>query len=213
MNNFKRFLLFCGTFVALSFFAFTSTKYISTLAEEENGITETIVEEETEEITEEEQTNEEVSLSQEISQTCKDCIEYTKQLLSQPLVIGGVSTTVGALAVMIISKAIGGAKSKKVKELLEQINELKDQAKENITKKDYNALASQSDTLKSVLNELVSTCKNTKVKEQCQNLLKELEPIKEEATTFVKEETEKVATDTKAKAEEIAPKIIDILNN
>lgn len=149
------------------------------------------------------------SVLQDISQTAYDCIKVIESFFSQPLVIAGVSTTVGALAIFIISKAFGGkGGKKKIEELLKKLAEIGENIKNCVSIKDHNELAKQKDLLVDIFKELLPTIKNIKVKEKCVELLKQLEPVKEEVVEFTKQEHQDVVDESKKVVNEIA----DILN-
>lgn len=154
---------------------------------------------------------EEPSWSESITQTCKDSIEFMKQLFSQPLVIAGVSTTVGALALLIISKAIGGVNRKKLESVKKELIQLKSKIEESVSKKDYNELVSEKDELVQILEKFATTIKNVKLRNELKERLVELEPIKEQVVEFVKEEHEVVKSDTKQEVEVVKNDIVDIL--
>lgn len=139
----------------------------------------------------------------EISQICKDCIEFMKNLFSQPLVIGGVSTTIGALAILIISKAIGGISKKKLKDLTSQLLELKGKLEDSVSSKDYNKLAEEVKMLVDLCKEYVPTIKNINVRAECEKLLVELEPVIEE--------TKEEIAEIKDKGEKLGSEVLDIL--
>lgn len=151
------------------------------------------------------------SLTDEITQTCKDCIVFIKEFLSQPLVIGGVATTVGALALLIISKAISGISRKKILGVKNELEELKTKIADSVSKNDFNSLLKQKDELIEILEKVIPTIKNIKVKNECLKLLEELKPIQEEVINFVEEEKEKVIEDTKVETEKVSNDIADIL--
>lgn len=165
----------------------------------------------TSEVVPTEETQQENSISEEITQTCKDCIVFIKEFLSQPLVIGGVSTTIGALAILIVSKAIGGISKKKLKETNDKVSLLLSEMGDCIKTKDFEKMEQKCNMLVELSKEQVATIKNIKVKENCEKLLVELEPVKEKAVEFAKKETKVVVEDTKPVAKEITNDIADIL--
>lgn len=145
----------------------------------------------------------------DISQVAKDVIAVITNFLSQPLVIGGISTTVGALAIFIVSKAIGGVSKRKLNNYLKDLEDIRLKVEDSVNKKDYEELVAQRDRFIAILKEIEPTIKNVKVRENCEKLLKELEPVKVELEQFVETEKVEVVEETK----KIANDIDEILNN
>ena len=111
---------------------------------------------------------------QVISNTAKDVIEVIKTIFNQPIVIGGVSTTLGVLVVFIFGKLFGNYLSKrnnkydkKIAELLKQIG---------ISEQAIETLKGELDKLEPIIKEIIANTKNIKVKEK---LLEMYEPKKE----------------------------------
>lgn len=153
----------------------------------------------------------EQSITEEITQTCKDCITFMKELLSQPLVIGGVSTTIGALAILIITKAIGGVNKKKLEGLFKELADLKSRVEDSVSKKDFNSLVSEKDELIAILEKIAPTIKNIKLKNECMALLEELKPVHDQVKEFAIEEKDKVVEDAKEEVKVVSNEIADIL--
>lgn len=135
-------------------------------------------------------------------------------VLNQPIVIGGVSVTVGALVLWAISKLISSAKTKKIKDLIKSINEYRKQMSNSVSKQDYNTVVQAYNNLLPVLKELGTNVKNINVKENVNQLLLECKPIALDCKDFAKEELDKVVEDTKAFTKEEIGKssIANILN-
>lgn len=161
-----------------------------------------------------EETEEEIEkgVIAEISQVCKDCIAFMKELCSMPIFIGGVSTTIGALAIAIISKALGGLSKKKVKEILKKYEELCDKLANCVSKEELEKVLKDNKALVSSLKELAPTIKNANVRKNIEETLKECEPIKEDLVKFVNEETKLVVEDTKNVSTKASNSVLDILN-
>lgn len=174
----KKLFLLLGLCAFGTGIAFSGVKqYQPTYAEDEPQETEVVEEEQDDEELEPINVDEEVS---KLSQTAKDVIEVIKTIASQPIVIGGVSTTLGALLIFVIGKVVGNAWAKrtskeeqKIKELLEQIGVQSDFIDE---------LKEEYEKLKAVLEEQIKNTKNIKVKEKLESMLNEHKELLVEET-------------------------------
>lgn len=181
---------------------------------EESETTEVLTEEESEEIIEDEVSEEvveEPTFYETLSQTAKDCIGVVKEVLNQPIVVAGVSTTLGAIVLLVISKLIGAITSKKEKEkvvsIVKGLESLLDRKDLSI-----NELKSELGAFIQVIRLLVNNLKNVNVKNECLALLEKLDPIKESAKTFVESEKDLVVKDTKEEIRKDTETLLDILN-
>lgn len=149
-----------------------------------------------------------VSFFDDISQTAKDTIAVVKSVLAQPVVIGGVTMSLGSLVLYLLGKVIDKLTNKKVgKESIEKMQKL------------YSVIANQQSTIEeqkdaykqlySVVELLANNVKNANVKENLLKLLDECKPVVEENT---KELVEKVSEETKQAVLETANEVLDILN-
>lgn len=129
------------------------------------------------------------SIYDEISQTATDFIVATKEILSQPIVVGGISTTLGAIILFLFSRLFSTLSTSRIKALGVKIETLKSQIDESVSKKQYTEVAKQVIELKDVLAILIEGTKNAKIKEKAQSLLLEIKPILEEAKEMVEKET------------------------
>lgn len=145
------------------------------------------------------------SVYDNISQTAKDTIVVIKEVLNQPIVIGGVSVTLGAILLFAFSKVFSSIGTKRVKALAKQLEELTNQA---LTKKDINELELTSGKIVEIVTELANSTRNVNVKAKCLALLDELKPIVEEDKKFVEEKVE----ETKVQLNDNAKQIIEIVN-
>lgn len=106
-----------------------------------------------------------------ISQTAQDTIAVVTAFLNQPIVIAGVSTTVGALLLLVIGKLLGNVTTKKIKQLSSE--------KENLSNKIVeqqaiiNDLVNTTKLLQEIVNEVVNNIKNGSVKKNCLALLEQ----------------------------------------
>lgn len=151
----------------------SNVQYLRASAEEE--IVEEIVENEP-------------TLTETISQTAQDVIAVIKETLSQPIVIGGVSVSLGTLVLWVITKALGNSKGQ-VKDLTGQIKDILEKSKEYVSLKDFNSLIAQKEQIIAILNELLPTIKNIKAKENIEKMLIELgETVIEKISTDIEKE-------------------------
>lgn len=159
----------------------------------------------TSETTPQEQEPTKPSVYDSISQTAKDTIVVIKEVLNQPIVIGGVSVTLGAILLFVFSKVFSSFGTKRVKALAKQLEELTNQA---LTKKDISELELTSGKIVEIVTELANSTRNVNVKAKCLALLDELKPIVEEDKKFVEEKVE----ETKVQLNDNAKQIIEIVN-
>ena len=103
-----------------------------------------------------------------LSQTAKDVIEVIKTIFNQPIVIGGVSITLGALLVWVLGKVFTTMLSKrnskydqKIADLLEQIG---------VSKELLDTLKQEYENMQPVIKEMIENTKNIKVKERLEEL-------------------------------------------
>ena len=203
----KKLFIALGLFVSIGFIFGTSTQksFLNVHAEEEPVVE--VVEEPSEEepviIDEEEQ-----SIGQEISQVAKDIIAVMKDFFERPVVIAGISTTIGALALFIIGKAIGGISKKKLNDILAQLKGIKDSIDKKVEQKDYEGLKGEISGYYDILAELVSVCKNEKVKKDLQEKLEALKDVKQEVIEFAEEKVEEI----KEESNEVGKKVNEIIS-
>lgn len=184
----------------------------SEIVSEEETTSEEIVSEETSE-TSEETPKEEDGFFDKLSQGAKDFLIVAKEILNQPIVIGGVSVSLGAIVIFVVGKLFSVLGKKKVNELANQVGELFEKMTESASKQDYNELAKQTQELVEVCKVLVDGTRNVKVKEKANALLtKEFQPVIEDNKQFVIEEGKKVVEDSKAQLNKTAQDIVGIVN-
>lgn len=184
----------------------------SEIVSEEETTSEEIVSEETSE-TSEEVVAEEDGFFDKLSQGAKDFLIVAKEILNQPIVIGGVSVSLGAIVIFVVGRLFSALGKKKVNELADQVGDLFEKMKESASKKDYNELAKQTQELVEVCKVLVDGTRNVKVKEKANALLKkEFQPVIEDNKQFVIDETKKVVEDSKDQLNKTAQDIVGIVN-
>lgn len=218
MKKLKLFAFF-GLALSLLFASGLSNKPIRQVRAEEITDSSEVVDEPTdseivvesfEEPCEIEEKEDDPSVFEEISQTAKDTIAVVKEFLSQPIVIGGITTTLGAIILSIISKLLGNAKKGEITDLGKKITNLANElAKEKkVTKETLDKFVTMYD----LLVVMKDSIKNIELKENAEKLLNELKPVKEHAETYVKEESKLVVSDTKQEINADAKSVLDILN-
>lgn len=139
--------------------------------------------------------------------------ETIKEVLNQPLVIGGVSITLGTIILFVISKIVGLARTKKIKELTTSIKNYASKMSNCVDIKDYNELVSNYNALLPVLQALSEQVKNVGIKENVKQLLLEFKPIAIKGKDFAIEEHDKVVKDTKEFVKNESSELLDILNS
>lgn len=187
------------------------------IEEKEDELVEELEEEPSEEIIDEQEEqieDEDKGLIETVKSEVEEMKDLILSVLNQPLVIGGVSITLGALVVFVLSKLIGALKTKKIKELVGTIKDYSSKLSSCVSKKDYNELVGSYNALLGVVKELGAQVKNVNVKENVNQLLIECKPIALDCKEFAVEEFSKVKEDTKAFVKEEVGKtsIADILN-
>ena len=112
-----------------------------------------------------------------ISDNARDVIEVIKTVFNQPIVIGGVSVSLGTLVLFIFGKIItnlldkrNSKYDKKIKELLAQIG---------VSEQAIDTLKGEIDKLLKVIREMIENTKNLKVKEKLLELYNEKKEIVE----------------------------------
>ena len=112
-----------------------------------------------------------------ISDNARDVIEVIKTVFNQPIVIGGVSVSLGTLVLFIFGKIItnlldkrNSKYDKKIKELLAQIG---------VSEQAIDTLKGEIDKLLKVIQEMIENTKNLKVKEKLLELYNEKKEIVE----------------------------------
>ena len=117
-----------------------------------------------------------------LSQVAKDTIAVIKEFFSQPLVIGGVSTTLGAVVLWVIAKLFGTYLHKRDTKYDKKIEELL--GKIGVDGELIKTLEEEYDKLLVVVQEIIENTKNVKVKKHLETLLNE---SKESVETKVEE--------------------------
>ena len=178
---------------AMSFCAFLggakTRSYQPMLAEQESSQTMSSSEQSSSE-TSQEHIDVDKETKEIISNTAKDVIEVIKIIFNQPIVIGGVSTTLGVLVLFVIGKIFGNYLSKrntkydkKIKELFEQIG---------IDSEAIKMLLEQANIDRKVILEMIENTKNIKVKEKLLEMYNSKKEPVEQVIELDKEQLETI---------------------
>lgn len=159
-----------------------------------------------------EEENDNKSFFDELSQGAKDFMIVAKEILNQPIVIGGVSVTLGAVVIFVVGKLFSALGKKKLIDLGNQVEELINKMGDSVSKQDYNALAKQTEELVEVCKLLADGTKNIKIKEKAQALLLELQPVIDDNKEFAIKEVEQVKEDSVEQLNKTAKDIVEIVN-
>ena len=148
--------------------------------------------------------DEEVS---KISQQAKDFIECVKAICSQPIVIGGVSTTLGALVLFVIGRIFGAYLGSKNKKYEQKIAQLEKKIVELLNKVGIDEQVIEY--LKGLIKELIDNTKNIQLREQLEERFKQLENIGKETNEKAKE----IVEETVKEIEQISKEVIEEVDN
>lgn len=156
--------------------------------------------------------DEEVS---KISQGARDFIECVRAILNQPIVIGGVSFTLGTLLLFVIGKVFGNYLSKRANKWDIQLDKITNKLEELLAQVGINAEIIEY--LKGIVKEIIDNTKNIQVKEKLELKYKQLENIGNEETEKAKEIVNEIvgelkgrAADTKVEVDETQQKVKDL---
>ena len=145
-----------------------------------------------------------------LSQTAKDTIEVIKTFFSQPIVIGGVSTTLGTIVLYVIAKLFGHALHKRDDKYDKKIAELL--GKIGVNEEALKDLFESYDKLREALEEIIANTKNVKVKAKLEKILEDTkesaEKVVEETITQGKVVNENLV-ETKIESEDEIKKILE----
>ena len=212
----KKIIVALGLCLSIGLFsgATLNRGYVQVRAEDESSeiISEETTSEETSESAEETITEEDSGFFDKLSQGAKDFLIVAKEILNQPIVIGGVSVSLGAIVIFVVGKLFSALGKKKVNELANRVDELFGKMTESVNKKDYNELAKQTEELVEICKVLANGTRNVKVKEQALALLEDFKPVIEDNKEFAIEETKKVVEDSKVQLDKTAQDIVGIVN-
>lgn len=140
---------------------------------------------------------------QVVSDTANDIIQVIKTIFNQPIIIGGVSVTLGALILFVFGKVFttllakrNSKYDKKIQELLEQIG---------IDKETIIYLKGELDKLEPIIKEMIESTKNIQIKTKLLEMYNEnKEIIEKQAQEYV----EKVEKNTNYTTQETIEKLL-----
>ena len=116
---------------------------------------------------------------QDLSTTAKDTIAVIKTFLNQPIVVCGVSMTIGSLIVWVFGKVLLGYLGKRSTKYDEEISKLL--TKLGVEEEQIKTIIEQYKNLEEVISYLIENTKNEKVKAKALEMMKPYnERIKEE---------------------------------
>lgn len=162
--------------------------------------------EESEILSEEESEEEVINVDAEIShlsQAAKDAIEVIKTFLNQPIVIGGISTTLGAILLWLLFKGFGYVAGKRNGKYDKKINDLLNQL--GLDEQTIKELLEFKEDMVKILEEIIDNTKNEKVKANAKKMLEKAKNG-EKVAIETKQELEQVIEEIKPQAEEISDK-------
>jgi len=136
--------------------------------------------------------DEEVS---KISQTARDVIEVIKTVLSQPIVIGGVSVSLGTILLFVLGKVFGNLLSKRNskydKKIAEYENRITNLLKQvGVSEQAIKDLKDNYEKLLPIIEEMIQNTKNIQVKAKLNALYEETKQKTKETTQEVAEQVE-----------------------
>ena len=156
--------------------------------------------------------DEEVS---KISQGARDFIECVHAIFNQPIVVGGVSTTLGVLTLFVLGKIFVNYLVKRKNKTDKQLEKLFDRAEEILTKVGINSKI--INIVKDLIKEIIDNTKNIQVKEKLELKYKQLENIGKTKSEKAKEIVREIvgglkghAADTKVEIDETQEKVKDL---
>ena len=142
---------------------------------------------------------------QVVSSTAHDVIEVIKTVFNQPIVVGGVSFTLGSIFLWVLGKLIVGALDKrntkydkKIKELLEKIG---------ISEQAIKELLQAKEKLEELIGVIIENTKNIQVKEKLLEIYNDTsKTIGEKAQEIVEKTNENIGNETQNAIEELLNK-------
>ena len=200
----KKLLVLLG--IAFSAFAlsFSFKGNMQVVRAEESEITETTEEEPQEDVSSEEETTTTETTTEEIveeekedvSQTAKDIKEVITTFFSQPLVIAGVSTTLGTIILSVFGKIIITFLLNKTSKYQREIDDLEDLVEELTSQLDLTK--ADLEVFKTAIRELISSNKNIRVKRKLLGIIEpKVEEIKDKVDVVKEEEQIKIKVKVK----------------
>lgn len=123
-----------------------------------------------------------------IQETIKNAWEYVLEILEKPLVIGGVSTSIGAIVLFALAKLFTSLNKRKIVALGVQVKELSKKIADNASKQKLVELAQNIEELKEVVKVIADGTKNVNIREKANALLLEMKPLLEQVKEVIEKE-------------------------
>ena len=129
-----------------------------------------------------------VLVADPIQETIKNAWEYVLEILEKPLVIGGVSTSIGAIVLFALAKLFTSLNKRKIVALGVQVKELSKKIADNAPKQKLVELAQNIEELKEVVKVVIDGTKNVNIREKANALLLEMKPLLEQVKEVIEKE-------------------------
>ena len=129
-----------------------------------------------------------VLVAEPTQEPIKNAWEYVLEILNTPLVIGGVSTSIGAIVLFALSKLFTSLSKRKIVALGNQVKDLSKKIADNASKQKLVELAQNIEELKEVVKVVIDGTKNVNIREKANALLLEMKPLLEVAKEIVEKE-------------------------
>ena len=123
-----------------------------------------------------------------IQETIENAWEFVLAILREPLVIGGVSTSIGAIVLFALSKLFTSLSKRKIVALGVQVKELSKKIADNASKQKLVELAQNIEELKEVVKVVIDGTKNVNIREKANALLLEMKPLLEQFKEVIEKE-------------------------
>ena len=127
-------------------------------------------------------------VAEPIQETIKNAWEYVLEILEKPLVIGGVSTSIGAIVLFALAKLFTSLNKRKIVALGNQVKELSKKIADNASKQKLVELAQNIEELKEVVKVVIDGTKNVNIREKANALLLEMKPLLEQVKEVIEKE-------------------------
>ena len=129
-----------------------------------------------------------VLVAEPIQKTIKNAWEYVLEILEKPLVIGGVSISLGAIVLFALSKLFTSLNKRKIVALGVQVKDLSKKIADNASKQKLVELAKNIEELKEVVKVIADGTKNVNIREKANALLLEMKPLLEQVKEVIEKE-------------------------
>lgn len=127
-------------------------------------------------------------VAEPIQETIKNAWEYVLEILDKPLVIGGVSTSIGAIVLFALAKLFTSLNKRKIVALGNQVKDLSKKIADNASKQKLVECAQNIEELKEVVKVVIDGTKNVNIREKANALLLEMKPLLEQVKEVIEKE-------------------------